>query len=359
MSSKVTTTALIIILSMAAASFARICGDATNDDRVNILDATYIISSLYKSGPAPEPLKVADVNNSNSVNILDVTYLISSLFKGGDAPNCSIYLGQVPPDSIPQAFATGLISTTDMEFTASFDPSFQEFYFTRRGSDNINRIYYTRFQDGSWIAPDIAPFCGEFMSMEPLITPDGQKLFFSSTRPCSGCGIANWYVVKEGSAWSAPQTLEAPLNSLMMMYSTQSSNGNIYFTNISALPPAIYISQFSDGLYQTPTKLGTAINKGYNEAHPYIAPDESYIIFDAQNRPGGFGGSDLYISYHNEDGSWTESVNLGSSFNTAGEELAPTVSPDGKYFFFAKPNGLKHDIFWCSIAFIDKLRPAN
>ncbi|SYZ74042.1 exported hypothetical protein [Candidatus Zixiibacteriota bacterium] len=357
MKSKVTALIGIIFLSAALPSFAGICGDANNNGAVNILDVSYTINFLYKSGPAPEPLKIADVNNSNTVNILDVSYLINSIYKGGKSPYCSIYIGQVPPDSIPQIFAPGFISTADMEFTASFDPTLQEFYFTRRGSDNINKIYYTKFQDGSWTNPAIAPFCGSYMNMEPLLSPDGQKLLFSSDRPCSGCGIANWYVTKSGADWSDPQTQEAPLNSVFMMYSTLSSEGNIYFTNIMVSPPGIYVSRVFDEMYQTPVKLSTAINKGYNEAHPYIAPDESFMIFDAQNRPGGFGGSDLYISYHNEDGSWTESVNLGNLINTIGEDLAPTVSPDGLYFFYARPNGAKHDIYWCSIAFIDKLRP--
>jgi Tol biopolymer transport system component len=336
-----------------------ICADANGDNKVNLSDVSYTINYLYRSGPAPNPLKAADPDNSNKINLLDVSYTINYLYRSGPKPVCSKYLGQLPPDSIPQIFAPGLISTLDMEFTASFDPSFQEFYFTRRGTDNINKIYFSKIIDGHWNDPTIAPFCDEHFYMEPLFTPDGQKLFFSSDRPCSGCVIANWYVTRSGPTWSDPQTLGAPLNSVMMMYSTQSSNGNIYFTNISATPAGIYLSRFVDGLYQTPEKLGTAINKGYNEAHPYIAPDESYMIFDAQNRPGGVGGSDLYISYRNDDGSWTESVNLGSNFNTAGEDLAPTVTPDGKYFFYARPNGLKHDIYWCSTAFIEYLRPCT
>jgi hypothetical protein len=286
-----------------------------------------------------------------------VSYTINHLYRGGPEAVCSKYLGQLVPDSVPRIFAPGLVSTSDKEFVASFNSTFDEFYFTRRGSDNINKIYYSKIVDGSWTDPALAPFCDSYFYMEPLLSPDGETMFFSSDRPCSGCTFANWYVTRSGSAWSDPQTLGAPFNSVMMMYTTQSSNGNRYFTNLVAMPSGIYVSRFVDGSYQTPERLGTAINKGYSEAHPYIAPDESYLIFDAQNRPGGYGGSDLYISFHNEDGSWTESVNLGSVFNSSTTEFCPTVTPDGEYFFFGKWTGYENHIYWCSAAFIEKLRP--
>ncbi|MFH2037540.1 MAG: trypsin-like peptidase domain-containing protein [Candidatus Zixiibacteriota bacterium] len=65
-----------------------ICGDANNDEAVNILDITYIIAYLYKDGPAPDPLARADCNGTVDINILDITYLIAFLYKGGPDPIC-------------------------------------------------------------------------------------------------------------------------------------------------------------------------------------------------------------------------------------------------------------------------------
>jgi hypothetical protein len=66
-----------------------LCGDVNNSGVVNIQDITYLISYLYKGGPAPVPYwKAGDVNNSGVVNIQDITYLISYLYKGGPAPHC-------------------------------------------------------------------------------------------------------------------------------------------------------------------------------------------------------------------------------------------------------------------------------
>ncbi len=64
------------------------CGDVNGDRNVNILDITYLISYLYKSGPPPDPMEAADVNNDGAVNILDITYLISFPYKEGPDPVC-------------------------------------------------------------------------------------------------------------------------------------------------------------------------------------------------------------------------------------------------------------------------------
>jgi len=69
-------------------SISYICGDANNDDSINIFDITHIISYLYLSDPSPYPLDAADVNNDDVVNIFDITYLIAYLYLDGPDPTC-------------------------------------------------------------------------------------------------------------------------------------------------------------------------------------------------------------------------------------------------------------------------------
>jgi len=64
------------------------CGDANNDEALNIMDCVYIINYLYKGGPAPVFNNAVDVNNSGNLNIMDVVYIINYLYKGGPAPTC-------------------------------------------------------------------------------------------------------------------------------------------------------------------------------------------------------------------------------------------------------------------------------
>jgi hypothetical protein len=65
-----------------------LCGDANDDETINILDITYLIACLYQSGLCPEPQEKADVNSDGAVNILDITYLIAFLYQGGPEPDC-------------------------------------------------------------------------------------------------------------------------------------------------------------------------------------------------------------------------------------------------------------------------------
>jgi hypothetical protein len=65
-----------------------VCGDVNGDALVNIFDATFLITHLYRSGPAPDPPESADVNNDGAINIFDITYLISFLYRNGPDPTC-------------------------------------------------------------------------------------------------------------------------------------------------------------------------------------------------------------------------------------------------------------------------------
>ena len=65
-----------------------ICGDANEDEVVNILDIVFIINYIYKAGPSPSYWQIMDVDGSGTVNVLDITYLIDYLYKGGDDLIC-------------------------------------------------------------------------------------------------------------------------------------------------------------------------------------------------------------------------------------------------------------------------------
>lgn len=93
-----------------------------------------------------------------------------------------------------------------------------------------------------------------------------------------------------------------------------------------------------NGKYSKPENLGDEINTKYFEGDPYIAPDESFLIFTSYNRPDGLGDGDLYISF-NQNGHWTAPKNLGAPINSSALDFCPNRSPDGKYFFFTSERG--------------------
>lgn len=63
-------------------------GDLNKNGEINILDLTALLGYLYKNGPIPEPLWIADVNANGVCNIVDVAYLTGYIYKDGPAPQC-------------------------------------------------------------------------------------------------------------------------------------------------------------------------------------------------------------------------------------------------------------------------------
>jgi hypothetical protein len=135
------------------------------------------------------------------------------------------------------------------------------------------------------------------------------------------------------------------------MYVTATSGGALYFTGRGG----IYRSRWLDGHYQPAEKLGQEVNSLGNPAHPYVAPDESYLLFDA-NPPGSRLPS-IYVSFRQAGGTWTEAERLGNEISTDDAELAASVSPDGRFLFFARFVGGSADIYWVDASVLDAYRP--
>ena len=154
--------------------------------------------------------------------------------------------------------------------------------------------------------------------------------------------------------------LDAPFNEYPIMRLTASAQGTYFFDEFkSDFTGDIRYSRLVNGKYEEAKKLHKGINSG-ESFHPFIAPDESYLIFDSY-REDGYGDSDIYISYREEDGSWGMPVNLGAEINTEAWEASATVSPDNKYLFFNREMGTEEnsniDILWVDASIIEALRP--
>ena len=90
--------------------------------------------------------------------------------------------------------------------------------------------------------------------------------------------------------------------------------------------------------YAAPENLGDSVNGATHDADPYIAPDESFLVFASYGRPVLFGDGDLYVS-HNRGGSWSGARCLEHDVNSAAREYCPIVSPDGKWLYFTSFRG--------------------
>ncbi len=96
----------------------------------------------------------------------------------------------------------------------------------------------------------------------------------------------------------------------------------------------IYSVTKSDSGWTNPINLGPNVNSDWWESAPSISPDGSALYF-CSNRPGGYGGIDIYVSYKNKNGYWGKAVNLGSTINTAGDEQTPFIHADNNSLYFA------------------------
>jgi Tol biopolymer transport system component len=124
----------------------------------------------------------------------------------------------------------------------------------------------------------------------------------------------------------------------------------------------IYRSEFINGEYLKPEPLPSSINMANRILNwtPFIAADESYLLFSSNRRSPNTEAGDLYVCFRRADGNWTNPISLGEPYNTDRQERFPAVSPDGKYLFFTRwILGYNQDVFWVSAKIIDRLREEN
>ena len=96
----------------------------------------------------------------------------------------------------------------------------------------------------------------------------------------------------------------------------------------------IYESKFDGTTWTEPVKLPAPINSKYDETHASLSSDNNMLFFTS-NRPGGYGGLDIYQVRRLPDGSWGLPRNMGPEINTEYDEETPIIHPDGKTLFFA------------------------
>ena len=244
-------------------------------------------------------------------------------------------------------FAEGVLSTQD-NFALTFTPDNQTLYFTR-GLVDGGGLFESKYEDSRWNKPTQVTFSsGKFNDNDLFVSPNGSKYFFMSARPINGDIPQKeqdiWSIQKDGTDWGIPQHLGSVVNSEARDgFPSVTKDGTLYFFSEREDgygSSDIYRSNFIEGEYYEPENLGSVINSEEWDGLPYIAPDESFLIFFS-TRSGGYGNGDLYVTY-NHDGVWTAPKNLGPSVNTAESDLTPHVSPDGEYLFFARPDGIEH-----------------
>lgn len=212
-----------------------------------------------------------------------------------------------------------------------------------------------------------SPVNTQFPEYSSVISLDGSSIYFTSRRPWSNNETENFKdlsinqypedvylsLLNDDSTWTEPikldfclpkrneATMALSLNERRIyLYEDSTGNGDIFYTDF-------YTGKFNE-IDQVEHKN---INTEYWEPHAMVSPDGSRMFFSS-DRPGGYGGRDIYMSVRKADSSWSKPVNLGPKVNTPNDEDGPFVSVDNTKLYFAS-NGNKSiggfDILVCDL----------
>ena len=192
------------------------------------------------------------------------------------------------------------------------------------------------------------PINSPYPDYSPVISADESTIIFTSRRLGTTCGkkdvdgkyFEDIYVANLGQDkknWGSNFRKIGPnINTcgheasislsydgkVLFIYKDDNGDGNIY------------VSYYKDDEWTVPEKLPAEINSKYRESHACISADGNTIYFTS-NRPGGYGGLDIYKCEKLTNGKWSKAVNLGPKINTEYDEESPFILPDGVTLYFA------------------------
>jgi outer membrane protein OmpA-like peptidoglycan-associated protein/tetratricopeptide (TPR) repeat protein len=180
------------------------------------------------------------------------------------------------------------VNSKESEYFPSLTIDNSELVFTRRIRNFNEDFYYSKNKNGSWGTS--TPMEGDINTPEnegaQNISQDGQWLVFTACNRRDGFGSCD-----------------------------------------------IYISYLTDKGWSEAVNLGGKINSEFWESQPCLSPDKRDLYF-ASRVPGGYGGSDIYVSHLQANGKWSEPENMGPGINTPADEQCPFIHADNQTFYF-------------------------
>jgi tetratricopeptide (TPR) repeat protein len=177
-----------------------------------------------------------------------------------------------------------------------------------------------------------APFNDEKSNFNPVISYDGKSFAYMISLKFYDAVMFSRMV---NGKWTTPVNITPELQPDGNMYiSCLSADGKtLYLSKNDNYNSAIYTSMFDGSDWSVPVKLNKNINSRYWESHAFVSEDGNTLVF-ASNRPGGFGGLDLYMS-KKVNGDWGPAVNMGPEINTQFNEDRPFLINNGKTLYFS------------------------
>jgi outer membrane protein OmpA-like peptidoglycan-associated protein/Tol biopolymer transport system component len=184
-----------------------------------------------------------------------------------------------------------------------------------------------------------------YADYSPVLSADQNSLYFTSRRVGSTGGLKDeegnflediYTSTKTKTGWSKALNIGAPVNTneneasvglspdgqTILIYKDDNGDGNIYSTSLDG------------NVWSKPVKLNENINSKYWEPSAFISADGNTLYFTS-DRPGGYGGRDLYTSTRTPETDWGHATNMGPTINTPYDEDAPFIHPDERTLYFS------------------------
>ncbi|HSZ25989.1 MAG TPA: OmpA family protein [Cytophagaceae bacterium] len=190
----------------------------------------------------------------------------------------------------------------------------------------------------------------EYPEYGPVISADETEIIFTSNRPntmggriddIDGLYYEDVYISnKKDGKWSEPLQMSTNINSANHDASIAlSPDGQTLFVyrfdqENSNSSGDLYTSKLEGKVWARAERLSDKINSSGWEPSATITEDGK-VLFFASDKPGGFGGTDIYYSKKLSDGNWDKPVNIGETINTEFDEDCPFIHPDGKTLYFS------------------------
>ena len=213
----------------------------------------------------------------------------------------------------------------------------------------------------------------EYGDYAPVITGDESVLIFTSRRKGStGRGIDPednlyyediYYSEHKKGEWTSPKGLGKNINTKFHEASVGlSPNGQTLFIYKDENQGDIFVSDLNKKRsWSAPTRLGGSINSKHTELSISTTDDGNTIYFSS-DRPGGYGGLDIYMSRKDKRGNWGSPVNLGPKINTPEDEDSPFIHFDAKTLYFSSKGHKSmggYDIFFAELINDEWTEPKN
>ncbi len=182
----------------------------------------------------------------------------------------------------------------------------------------------------------------------PVWDFNGNKLYFTSRRRLDDKSVKdiseqfdeNIFVVdlktEVATAEAAPEIFNSRTNDAAVACSPDGNTLILYRTSRDGFSGDLYITKKQHYKWSDLEKLDEQINSKYQEASASFGFSNTDLLYFSSDRPGGYGGKDIYVVKRLPNGKWSEPQNLGPNVNTPFDEDAPFMSANGILYFASK-----------------------